>query len=741
MEKEIEKINGVVKSVIFKNEDNGYAVLRFLCDDNSLIVVVGTFPEICEGEELSLSGTWNTHPSYGDQFSAILFERRLPADTRGIYEYLSSGNIKGIGKKNARAIVDKFGNNAFDIIANNPEMLSEIKGISIEKAFEIQNDFHNKACMRVLSELFSKYEIPIQLLSGIYAVYGDNSENIIKSNPYILCDERWNVDFSIADKMATDFGILPESNQRIDEAVMYELMFNMQNGHSFIPEDKLILATSSFIDVPEDQIPESLDRLEISGRITSEYICKVDAVYIKSLYDDEVFTAKSIKDRLDFSYKNISMSQNDVEKILKNSSSVEYSHEQIEAVTMAVNNGVFVLTGGPGTGKTTTVNGILNVFREIGLKTILTAPTGRAAKRMSDLCQSDAKTIHRLLEANFCKSEGRVIFAKNDKNQINADAVIIDETSMVDIRMAAALLRAVKPTAKIIFVGDPDQLPSVGPGSVLSDLLASRTVPSITLTEIFRQANKSGIVVNAHKINKGLFPDAKGENDDFYFVDCKNPKKVIDVISTLICERIPNKYGINPFQVQVIAPWRQGEAGTIALNNTLANKINPSDDIKNEIRIGNFIFREGDKVMQIKNNYDIVWKKQPSGEDGSGIFNGDMGKIECIDNLTEQAVVSFDDRFVVYPFKSMHELEPAYAITVHKSQGSEFDAVIISAANGPSLLKRRSILYTAVTRAKKLLIIVGDKNTLEQMVRNNLKDRRYSALCRRIENLSASEEN
>lgn len=739
MEKEIEKINGVVKSVIFKNQDNGYAVLRFLCDDDSLIVVVGTLPEISEGEELTLSGTWGTHPSYGDQFTAVLFERRLPANARGIYDYLAGGNVKGIGKKNARAIVDKFGSSTFDVIANNPELLAEIKGISIGKAIDIQKDFHNKACMRVLSELFSKYEIPIQLLPSIYAVYGETTEELIKSNPYILCDERWNIDFAIADRMATDFGFSPQSTQRVDEAVMYELMFNMQNGHSFIPKDKLIQATSSFIDIPSEQIADGLDRLEKSGRIVIDYICKVDAVYIKDLYDDELFTANSIKNRLDFSYEKTLVSQADVKEILKNSADVEYSDEQIKAVTLAVNNGVFVLTGGPGTGKTTTVNGILSIFREIGLKTILTAPTGRAAKRMSELCGNEAKTIHRLLEANFCKSEGRVVFSKNEKNQISAGAVIIDETSMVDIRMAAALLRAVKQNAKIIFVGDPDQLPSVGPGSVLSDLLASKTVPSITLTEIFRQANKSGIVVNAHKINEGLFPDAKGENDDFYFVDCKDPKKVTEMIATLVCERIPTKYGIPPFQVQIIAPWRQSEAGTIALNNVLANRINPPDESKNEVRIGNFVFREGDKVMQIKNNYDIVWKKQPLGEEGCGIFNGDMGKIECIDNLAEQSVVSFDDKFVIYPFKAMHELEPAYAITVHKSQGSEFDAVIISAVNGPRMLKRRSILYTAVTRAKKLLIITGDKNTVYQMVQNNLKDRRYSALCRRIENLSSKE--
>ena len=727
------KIRGTVETVIFRNENNGYAVLLLTSEQTGeQISVTGILPDISSGEELELIGKWAVHPSYGEQFAAISCDRKMPATESGICAYLASGTIKGIGEKTARAIVEKFGTDAFDVIADQPEKLAQIKGISFKKAYEISTEFKSKAALRRVTEMFLKYGVPPQTAPGVYSLYGNQAENEIVANPYLLCDQRWNIDFGIADRMAADFDIGQESPIRLSAGILYELSFNLQNGHSFIPRGKLLRASASLLGADEQSLEEPLERLENDGRIIRESICGEDAIYLVEVYNDEVFVARSINARLDFCAKRRIMTDRQVEAFLTEGD-IEYSDEQKRAIMLAASNGVLVLTGGPGTGKTTTLRGMLEMFERCGLKTVLAAPTGRAANRMSELCGGEqAKTIHRLLEAGYSSSEGMVVFCKNEQNTIDADVVIIDETSMLDIRIGAALLRALKPETRIVFVGDPDQLPPIGPGSMLNDLLCG-VVPNVRLTKIFRQASSSDIIMNAHKINRGEMPDLSRGGNDFYFISRSRADDIVSTVVKLVAENIPNRFGIEREGIQVISPWRRREAGTVALNRALADRLNPPEPGKNEYRAGGLVLREDDRVMQIKNDYDLVWQKDGGAASGTGVFNGDIGKILCIDAASEQIVVKYDDKLVAYPFASANELELAYAVTVHKAQGSEFDAVIFAAAaNGAERLLTRSILYTAVTRAKKLLVIIGREQTVEKMISNNRKDRRYSALYARL---------
>jgi len=722
---------GVIRSIIFRSETSGYTVLRLRRKDGSELTLTGALPDVSAGEELSAQGAWVTHPSYGDQFAVSTYERRLPADERGILEYLSSGAVRGIGERTARRILSQFGLDTLRILAEEPERLAEIRGISEAKALEMGRSFAEKAALRQLLELLMAYGLPAHLAAGLYAVYGGSAKDALKSNPYLLCDERWDVDFAVADRMARDFGIGETDDRRLCEGILYELVFNMQYGHSFIPKAKLLPATADLLQVDPLFLPGALNLLVEEERVAVESICGEEAVYLAGLYSDETYVARSLKARLDFSAKAALLPRSRAELLLADEG-LHFSDKQRQAVLLAAERGLLVLTGGPGTGKTTTVKGILRLFSACGLDVTLAAPTGRAAKRISDLAGAEAKTLHRLLEASYSAAEGVTRFARGEKNPIDADAVIVDEASMIDIRLGAALLRALKPSARLVFVGDPDQLPPVGPGSFLNDLLASGVVPSVRLTEIFRQAAESDIVKNAHLINQGVLPDLSHSGNDFYFMEKTKPEEIVWALTRLVGERIPLRFGIAKEDIQVLSPWRQREAGTVALNRALADALNPPSGDKKEYRSGPALFREDDRVMQIRNNYDLVWHKVDGGEEGTGVFNGDIGRILCIDPDSEQIVVRFDDRMVAYPFSDADELELAYAVTVHKAQGSEFPAVVLALARGVSPLLTRSVLYTAVTRAKQLLVIVGGADTVAAMVKNNRKDRRYSALFRRL---------
>lgn len=735
-EKEYVLIRGTVEQIVFYNQENGYAVLRLSSDEGAEVTATGTFPNIGLGEEVILTGTWVTHPSYGEQFAAEAFERRLPSSVRGIAEYLGSGLIRGIGPRLASRIAEKFGEDTFDVLSYEPERLTAIRGITEKKAREIGRQFTEQNEMRLLMDFLAEHHLPVSLTPLLYKRLRDSAIDALCENPYLLCDPYYDVDFKIADGLAMELGLSLLSDERADAGVLYTLVFNLDNGHTFIPVEKLTAAVCSLLSDEDVEFDEtralaSIDRLRERGRLVCEHIAGRDAVYLRDLHDAEAYLAEMLGYMAERNYEY----DFDVDELLKAlvlDSEVPYSEKQKQAITMAARNGLVILTGGPGTGKTTTVRGILQVFEALGLNTLLAAPTGRAAKRLSDLTGMEAKTIHRLLEAGFGMG-GRTTFARNLTNPLECDAVILDEVSMVDITLMQALIEALPHGARLVLVGDADQLPPVGPGNFLRDIIGSHRVPTIQLTDIFRQAQQSDIVMNAHAVNEGHMPVPSGADGDFFFLKRADPAAVIETVAQLCAARLPNHYGLLPSQIQVLSPARRQGSGTIALNRRLQEALNPPAEDKLEKRFGDWIFREGDRVMQVRNNYDIIWEKRENDEQGTGIFNGDVGEILQIFPRQECMVIRFDDRIATYTYDMLGELELAYAVTVHKSQGSEFDAVVLALSDAlPRRLLTRNILYTAITRAKQLLVIVGSQDVVAYMVGNNQKGRRYSALKARL---------
>lgn len=727
-----EIIRGTVLAVLFQNQENGYTVIRFTTEEQITITVVGTIPLCTPGEKLVITGHWETHQTHGMQFHAEFLERVMPAGAQAIEQYLSSRVIKGIGPRTASRIVKLFGDETFEIMEQHPERLAEVPGISPQKARAIGVSFQKQFGMRKLLEFLLKGGLPGELAMPLYKAYGDLAMEALHDDPYLLTENFFGASFAVVDQFAVRNGVEAEDPRRVQSAAVYTLRHNLGNGHTFLPADKLCMATATMISIDAETVRETLDDLNMAGKLVVDTLKGITVCYLPEYYEAETYVAErmlemaaqvpEVPDRLDGTLAAV---QREI--------GTEYAPDQREAILKAARSTVMLLTGGPGTGKTTTVNGILGLFDRLGIKTVLAAPTGRAANRMKELCGREAATIHRLLETQYDPESGNLCFMHDESEPLKADAVVVDETSMVDILLMAALLKALKPHCRLILVGDPDQLPSVGAGNLFSDLIRSGKVPTVRLTEIFRQARESLIIMNAHAINVGQLPELTVKNKDFFFLQRRDMQRAVDTIVDLCTRRLPQNMGIPADQIQVLSPTRKTDAGTAALNMRLQAALNPPSVDKREHKRGKILFRVGDRVMQIKNNYDIMWKKTEGFGVGTGVFNGDVGKVTDIDPGEETMTVVFDDRQVEYTFDLLGQLELAYAMTVHKSQGSEYRAVILSVSQANPYLLTRSILYTAVTRAKELLILVGDPAVVQQMVENNRQSRRYSGLKLRLE--------
>ncbi len=729
--KEEEVITGVVEHVVYHNEENGYAVFRMVTHDDEPVVVVGNVPYIGAGEGISARGVWIRHPSYGEQFKASVAERTMPAGEVAILQYLSSGNISGIGPVTAKRIVTKFKDETFDILESKPEELSKIPGITAKKAKGISESFNRQLGIRRLMEYMISHGISPHVAIRMYKWYGNMAVEFIKDNPYILTDENLGVEFHLVDALAADLGFVADSPARVEAGTLYELDYNTSNGHVFIPREKLTVATSRLLEVDQSLCEEALTRLVESGKVVREEISGRDACYLARLYEAEQDLAERLRALAAVPPAPIKNLDKRIEDI-KAKLNIDYAPLQCEAIASVLEHRVFLLTGGPGTGKSTSVRGMLEMFDMMGIDTVLCSPTGRAAKRLSELSGREATTIHRLLEVDFTSDGPGFRFVKDEDEPINADAVILDETSMVDVELMNSLVRALKPGARLIMVGDPDQLPSVGPGNVLKDLLTCDVIATVCLTEIFRQAQDSNIVMAAHNVNRGQVPSLRNKTGDFYFMQRGNPQSVADAVVELVTERLPKNMGYPSDQIQVISPTRRGVAGTLNLNIKLQQAINPPAPGKSERRSGEYLFRTGDRVMHIRNNYDLEWHLADGSDRGIGVFNGDVGVIANIDTRAETLLVRYDERLVYYPFELVNELEPAYAMTVHKSQGSEYPAVLFVASQAAPQLLNRSVFYTAITRAQGLLVIVGQEDVVSAMVENNRRSRRYSGLKYRL---------
>ena len=731
-DQELEILQGTIAAVVYQNYDNGYAVLRLKCSDAQTVTVVGTVPMPAVGEGLMVTGRWTSHNSYGRQFEAEFLERVLPSSGVEILQYLSGRIIKGIGPRTAARIVDKFGDRTLDIMEREPLRLAEVSGISTAKAKAIGEEFKLRVGMRQLMEFFAAHQLPAELAVQVYKRYGENASDLLYDDPYLLMDECFEAPFAAVDRFAIELGVAGEDPRRIEAGVLYELRYNLGAGHSFLPEDKLCAATSQLLSVDDSTVEAGVERLLEADRLVKDSLADIRVIYLPELYEAECY----IKDRLLTAARLEFPRERGLERMLalaQQESGIAYSQQQEQAIRQAADTGILLLTGGPGTGKTTILKAVLSVYQQMGLKCVLAAPTGRAAKRLTEVTGEEASTIHRLLEATIDTNSGEMYFVRDEENPLKADAVIVDEMSMVDVLLLHSLLKAVPHRARLILVGDPDQLPPVGPGSPFSDCLRSAALPAVRLTEIFRQAQQSLIVMNAHRVNSGQLPELRNKQSDFFFQRCPTEEAVGQLIQDLCSTRLPKNKGIPADQIQVLTPTRKGGVGTWALNHRLQNALNPAAPIKKERQWGDFSFREGDRVMQIHNNYDIMWKKTDGSAVGTGVFNGDVGTIAAIDPQMETMTVCFDDRLVDYDFTQLGELEPAYAMTVHKSQGSEYRAVILVAFGGSPFLLSRSVLYTAITRARELLIIVGREETVAAMTENAKRNRRYTGLKLRLQ--------
>lgn len=727
-------ITGYVDHIVYHNADNGYTVLN-LVNAEEEITCVGTFSAISEGENIEVTGEYVEHPTYGRQFRVEHFEEKEPTDELSMERYLGSGAIKGVGTALAARIVRRFKEDTFRIIEEEPERLAEVKGISERKAIEIAEQMEEKKELRQAMIFLQKYGITLNLAVKIYNTYGQQLYGILKENPYKLADDIRGVGFRIADEIAVRVGIRSDSDFRIRSGILYALLQASYDGHTYLPEDELTRRTSELLQVDSGLIQKHYMDLAIERKLILKEKDGQMQVYSASYYYMESNSAVLLKN-LDIGYDVPDIEMTDRIRKIEKQTGVELEEKQAMAVKEAVTNGLLVITGGPGTGKTTTINTIIKYFESEGMDILLAAPTGRAAKRMSEMTGYEAKTIHRMLELSG-GMEDRAGFERNENNPLETDVIIIDEMSMVDINLMHSLLKAIVPGTRLILVGDVNQLPSVGAGSVLKDIIDSKCFHVVKLTKIFRQASQSDIVVNAHKINLGEEVILDNKSMDFFFLKRYDADVIISVLIQLIQQKLPKFVNATPYDIQVLTPMRKGLVGVERLNRILQQYLNPPDQTKKEHEYGDGLFREGDKVMQTKNNYQIEWEVQSKYgfaiEKGLGIFNGDMGIVRKINDYTETMTVEFDEgRMVEYPFKMLEELELAYAITIHKSQGSEYPAVVIPLLNGPKMLMNRNLLYTAVTRARKCVTLVGNENTFYEMAANVTEQKRYSGLKDRL---------
>ena len=732
MTQDLEILQGTIQAVVYQNYDNGYSVLRLNVGQSQPVTVVGTIPLPVIGEKLMVTGKWSTHSSYGKQFEAEFLERLLPETASQIQAYLSGRVIKGIGPKSAARIVAHFGERTLEIMDREPERLAEISGISPQKARQIGEEFKAQMGMRQLMEFFTSHSLPAELALRAYKLYGDSTVDLVYDDPYLLVEEGLEAPFGAVDRFAIELGVAGDDPRRVEAGIRFHLEYNLTVGHSFLPEAKLLASTCQLLSLEPETVAAGVGRLLEAGRLVRSALAGITVDYLPELYEAESYCTQRL---LELAHKAFPVPEDLEERIrqAEEESGVKYSEEQRQAIREAAGSGLLLITGGPGTGKTTLLNGILNLYGNMQLKCLVAAPTGRAAKRMTEVTGEEASTIHRLLEAGIDQHTGKMYFAKDEDNPLKADAIVVDEMSMVDIQLLFHLLKAIPKGKRLILVGDPDQLPPVGPGFPFSDMLRSKCLPTARLTEIFRQAQQSLIVMNAHRINRGEAPELRNVKSDFFFMRRNSETDVCNLIRDLCITRLPKNMGIPPEQIQVLSPTRKGGVGTGALNQLLQGALNPPSPDKKEHASGSYTFREGDRVMQIRNNYDIAWKREDGTAIGTGIFNGDVGVIREIDPNKETVTVQYDDKIADYDYTQLGELDPAFAITVHKSQGSEYRAVILTAWGGSPYLLTRSVLYTAITRAKELLIVVGREETVMAMTANVRKNKRYTGLKLRLQ--------
>lgn len=720
-----EKISGTVEDVVYRNPQNDYTVIDVAVSASELVTAVGIMPYVCEGEEVTLTGNFTSHAEYGRQFGVVSYEKKLPKSQSSMLKYLSSGSVKGIGPSTAVKIINRYGEDSFDVIEKHPQWLADIPGISMRKAAEISKSFIEMSGVRELM-MFCRDYFGSDTIDKIYKKFGAGAVGIIKDNPYRLCKDMHGISFEKADSIAAALGTDMHSPLRLECGIMTVLKNSASSGHTCLPFKELCRLSSSKLGVEEDEI-----NLTVNDMLYREQLKSYDAndttyIYIKESYDAEAYIAKKLG-LLDRATEAVTKSN--VETMLERIETrfgIVYADMQKRAVYHALSRGVMVITGGPGTGKTTVVRAIIEICRCVGLKTVLAAPTGRAAKRMSEATGEEAKTIHRMLEMQRTDSEYPK-FNRDEFNPLDEQAVIVDEASMIDVFLMSALLKALKNGTKLIMIGDCDQLPSVGAGNVLRDMISSGVFETVELSEVFRQSEKSLIVDNAHRINRGEMPVLDSKDSDFFFIPRSYEEETAKTVVALMSKRLPKTYGEEfKRKVQVITPSRKGVAGTESLNVVLQNTLNPKTDGKDEVRLYERIFRVGDRIMQMRNNYDAEWEK--NGIKGSGVFNGDTGTVLSVDRSGKTVTLEFDDRIAVYDYTMMEDVEPAYAITVHKSQGSEYPVVIVPLYRTAPLLLTRNMIYTAITRAKDMVIICGDKEILSYMVSNDYQSVRYTNL-------------
>lgn len=720
-----EELKGTVEDVVFSNSETGFTVID-MCVGDELITAVGILPSVSVGETLRVFGRWDRHPSFGRQFRINKCEREMPKTSSDMLKYLSSGAIKGIGPKTAVKIIEEFGDQTFEVIENEPHKLARIRGISESKSEEISQEFKKQFAIREVMIYLEKFGMTSNECVKVFKAFGSRAVEVITENPYMLCREIIGISFKRADEIAANMPEPPAVRYRLGAGVVHVVRYNLRNGHTCLPKDKVISPAAQLLDSDEETITEVIDELTENGQLICKNINDRDFLFLPYMYAAEYSAAQRLSVMLKFPPPKGKSSIKNRISSLEKKFGIHYEKLQAEAITTALEKGMLILTGGPGTGKTTTINGIIELFERDGLRVALTAPTGRAAKRMSEITGKEAKTIHRLLEVEW-KDDDRPSFQRNISNPLPYDAVVVDELSMVDISLFSSLLDALKLGCRLIMVGDSDQLPAVGAGNVLHDLIDSRLIPVVALKEIFRQAMESLIVTNAHKIVGGEMPELDKTDNDFFFMNRSNVYLAASTVIDLYTTRLPNAYGYDPLKdIQILCPSRKGETGSVNLNTAIQKRLNPPDDFKHEFNLNGRTFREGDRVMQIKNNYDIPWKK--GKEPGAGIFNGDIGTLEMIKPDARLMKIRFDDKEAIYSFDFANQLELAYAITVHKSQGSEYNAVIMPVCSVLPQLSYRNLLYTAVTRAKSKLILVGTKKDISAMVENDKRIKRYSAL-------------
>jgi exodeoxyribonuclease V alpha subunit len=727
----IEKLEGSVEQIVFCNEDNGYTVCDMALEDD-IVTVCGIMPMLCEGDRLCVYGKWVHSAKYGRQFSVEQYERVMPADIASMLRYLSSRAIKGIGPKTAAKIIEEFGEDSFDVIENHPEWLANIKGISTKVALAASESFKEQAGIRSAMMFFREY-FGASTTVRIYKKWGSSSVDIAKKNPYRLCNEIEGIGFERADALANSLGLQNDNFDRIMSGLSYVLIKSASyNGHVCLPREKLCEAGAELLEVSAEEADRAISELIRMGRF--KYVLQGEAqmIYLAEAYDEEKYVAEKLT-LLDKMCATVDVS--DIDRFIEREeakSGIEYASLQKQAISDALRYGVMVLTGGPGTGKTTVVRALIHIFDSMGYEIALAAPTGRAAKRMSEATAMEAKTIHRLLEMSY-DLEGRSVFNRNEFDLLDEQIIIVDEASMIDSALMCALLKAIKPGARLIIIGDSDQLPSVGAGNVLRDIIESGRFATVRLCEIFRQAQESLIVTNAHAINRGEMPNLAVKDKDFFFLRRDRDRDIAATVVDLCKNRLPRAYGnMARNGLQVICASRKGEAGTENLNVLLQQALNPRERGKSEHSFRERIFREGDRVMQTRNNYDIGWVREYDGKEGNGIFNGDIGIIESIEVAEREMTVIFDDRRVVYDFSLLEDLEHAYAITVHKSQGSEYPMVVMPMCTASQMLHTRNLFYTAVTRAQSMVILVGREDIIKEMVENNRRSMRYTGLCHRL---------